>query len=77
MLSAVPATTWFTPKLTTSSASSALSATAAAIPASNPIIRLPLEYAAASAKNAPASIEPSIPTLITPLCSTSSSPSAA
>src|SRR5262249_25689273 len=37
----------------------------------------PEKNAAASAKNAPESIAPSIPIFITPLCSTSSSPNAA
>src|SRR5580658_8605303 len=77
MSSAVPATTWLTARLTTSAARIALIATPAAIPAPSPISTLPLKYAAASAKNAPESIAPSMPMLITPLSSTSNSPSAA
>src|SRR5579885_3746780 len=74
--SAVPATTWFTARLTTRTARIALIATPPAMPAPIPRIIDPLKYAAARAKKAPASIAPSIPILMIPLCSTSNSPSA-
>src|SRR5262249_41064068 len=77
MSSAVPATTWLTARLTTSAARIAFSATPAAAPAASPSKVEPEKNAAASAKNAPASIAPSMPLLITPLSSTHNSPSAA
>src|SRR5579875_408762 len=43
----------------------------------SPVAMLPVAYAAAIAQNAAVSITPSIPILMRPLCSTSSSPRAA
>src|SRR5208282_1259074 len=77
MSSAVPATTWFTARLTISSARIALTARPAAIPAASPRAVDPEKYAAESAKNAPESIAPSMPILMMPLSSTISSPIAA
>src|SRR5689334_24081770 len=58
-------------------ANAAVIAIAAATAAHSPIAGLPVAYAAAIAAKAPLSITPSIPILITPLSSTSNSPSAA
>src|SRR5580704_14563791 len=77
IFSAVPATTWLTARLINSTPSIALIATAAAIPQVRPTAMLPVKYTPDSAKNAPASIAPSIPTLMMPLSSTSNSPNAA
>src|SRR5579862_5760432 len=61
----------------TSAPSIALIVIAAATAHNNPIATLPVKYTPESAKNAPASIAPSMPMLMMPVSSTSSSPNAA
>ena len=77
MFSARPQTVWFCLPRTHTSASSMLMSMPPAIPASTPAHREPVYSAAAKEKNAPQSITPSMPILITPLFSLIISPSPA